>query len=287
MLIYGIPEFRLPKAILKAEVDYLKRLGVEIRTNFVVGMTATIDDLKNEGYRGLLHRLGRGPAQLHEDPRREPRRRLLGQRVPDPGQPDAGLRRSPTTTRPSSRPERPRSSAAATWPWTRSGRPSGWAPSAPSSSTADPRTEMPARIEEIHHAEEEGIEFQLLTTPIRYHRRRGRPGQGHGMPEDGTGRAGRLGPPPSRVRSRAPNTRSTSTSSSAPSARARIRSSPRRRPVSRWASGGTSRSTGRRWPPACRASTPAATSSRGGATVILAMGDARTAAAQIDKYLRR
>ena len=50
VLIYGIPEFRLPKAILKSEVDYLRRLGVEIRTSFVVGQTATIDDLKAEGY---------------------------------------------------------------------------------------------------------------------------------------------------------------------------------------------------------------------------------------------
>ena len=79
VLVYGIPEFRLPKAILKAEVDYLQKLGVEIRTNFVVGKTATMDDLREEGYRGFLHRLGRRPAEFHEDPRGEPGRRLFGQ----------------------------------------------------------------------------------------------------------------------------------------------------------------------------------------------------------------
>ena len=168
VLVYGIPEFRLPKAILEAEVDYLKKLGVEFRTSFVVGKTATPRRPEEGGLRGVLHRDRGGLAQLHEDPGREPGRRLFGQRIPDPGQPDAGLRvprvRYARLSRPDGRP----SSAAATWPWTRSGPPSGWARSGPSSSTGGRRTEMPARIEEVKHAEEEGIEFHFLTTPIRY-----------------------------------------------------------------------------------------------------------------------
>ena len=48
VLVYGIPEFRLPKAIVKREVDYLRKLGVEIRTNFVVGKTRTLDSLLEE-----------------------------------------------------------------------------------------------------------------------------------------------------------------------------------------------------------------------------------------------
>ena len=50
VLIYGIPEFRLPKDILQSEVEYLKKLGAELKINFIVGLTATIEDLKNDGY---------------------------------------------------------------------------------------------------------------------------------------------------------------------------------------------------------------------------------------------
>ena len=45
VLIYGIPEFRLPKEIVKAEVDYIKTLGVELRTDVVVGKTITAEEL--------------------------------------------------------------------------------------------------------------------------------------------------------------------------------------------------------------------------------------------------
>jgi len=49
VLIYGIPEFRLPKAIVKAEIDSLKNLGVEFVTNAVIGFTDTIDELMQKG----------------------------------------------------------------------------------------------------------------------------------------------------------------------------------------------------------------------------------------------
>jgi len=48
VLFYGIPEFRLPKEILEAEVDYLKRLGVEIKVNYVIGKIKTLDELMHE-----------------------------------------------------------------------------------------------------------------------------------------------------------------------------------------------------------------------------------------------
>jgi len=51
VLVYGIPEFRLPKAVVQAEVDYIKSLGVELRTDTVIGQLYTIDELLNkEGY---------------------------------------------------------------------------------------------------------------------------------------------------------------------------------------------------------------------------------------------
>lgn len=49
VLVYGIPEFRLPKSIVQKEVDELKKLGVEIKTDVVVGRTISIDELMNEG----------------------------------------------------------------------------------------------------------------------------------------------------------------------------------------------------------------------------------------------
>jgi glutamate synthase (NADPH/NADH) small chain len=48
VLVYGIPEFRLPKAVVNREVEYLKRLGVEIITDFVVGKTRTMESILNE-----------------------------------------------------------------------------------------------------------------------------------------------------------------------------------------------------------------------------------------------
>ena len=48
VLVYGIPEFRLPKAIVNREVQYLKKLGVELVTDFVVGKTRTIDSILEE-----------------------------------------------------------------------------------------------------------------------------------------------------------------------------------------------------------------------------------------------
>jgi len=46
--VYGIPEFRLPKQIVDAEVRFLEKLGVQIQCDFVVGMTRTVDELMNE-----------------------------------------------------------------------------------------------------------------------------------------------------------------------------------------------------------------------------------------------
>ena len=60
VLVYGIPEFRLPKEIVKKEVGYLKSLGVEVRTNFIVGINATLKELFAEGYEGVFIGTGAG-----------------------------------------------------------------------------------------------------------------------------------------------------------------------------------------------------------------------------------
>jgi len=60
VLVYGIPEFRLPKAIVAREVDFVRKLGVEIKVNFVIGRVATVDELFEQGYSAVFLGLGAG-----------------------------------------------------------------------------------------------------------------------------------------------------------------------------------------------------------------------------------
>ena len=60
VLVYGIPEFRLPKKIVNKEIDNLKKLGVKIITNMVIGRIKTLDELKEEGFEALYIATGAG-----------------------------------------------------------------------------------------------------------------------------------------------------------------------------------------------------------------------------------
>ncbi|MEM0313283.1 MAG: NADPH-dependent glutamate synthase [Candidatus Bathyarchaeia archaeon] len=64
VLIYGIPEFRLPKVIVQAEVDYIKKLGVEIRLNHLIGRTYTIPELLKSGFDAVFIGTGAGLPQF-------------------------------------------------------------------------------------------------------------------------------------------------------------------------------------------------------------------------------
>ena len=167
VLVYGIPEFRLPKSILQSEVEYLKKLGVELRENFVVGLTATIDDLKKDGYDAFFIGTGAGLPNFMRIPgenlvgiysANEYLTRVnlmrayefpdydtpvfLGKRVAVIGGGNVAMDSVRTAKR--------LGAELAAIVYRRS------------------RVEMPARVEEVHHGEEEGIEFHFLTTPIRY-----------------------------------------------------------------------------------------------------------------------
>ncbi|MCW3975626.1 MAG: NADPH-dependent glutamate synthase [Candidatus Bathyarchaeota archaeon] len=63
VLTYGIPEFRMPKGIVRSEVEYIKRLGVEIKTNMIIGKILTIKDLFNLGYDAIF--IGSGAGSPH------------------------------------------------------------------------------------------------------------------------------------------------------------------------------------------------------------------------------
>lgn len=68
VMVYGIPEYRLPNIIVQQEIDYLKELGVEIRTNMVVGKTGTVDELLHEGYDAVFVGAGAGLPWFMEIP---------------------------------------------------------------------------------------------------------------------------------------------------------------------------------------------------------------------------
>ena len=167
VLVYGIPEFRLPKRTLEAEVDYLRKLGVKFRMNFVVGMSATLEDLKGEGYEAFFIGTGAGLPNFM----RIPGENLIGiysaneyltrvnlMRAYDFPEYDtpvflgkkAAVLGGGNVAMDSVRTAKRLGAEKAVIVYRRS------------------RKEMPARNEEIHHAEEEGIEFHFLTTPIRY-----------------------------------------------------------------------------------------------------------------------
>jgi len=68
VLVYGIPEFRLPKRIVQAEVDYIKKLGVEIRTDAMIGRLFTIDELFKKGFEAVFIGTGAGLPQFMRIP---------------------------------------------------------------------------------------------------------------------------------------------------------------------------------------------------------------------------
>ena len=68
VLVYGIPEFRLPKNILKKEIEKLEKLGVTIQTNVVIGKTLTFEDLKEQGYKAIFIGSGAGLPKFMDIP---------------------------------------------------------------------------------------------------------------------------------------------------------------------------------------------------------------------------
>ena len=68
VLMYGIPEFRLPKALVQREIDSIKALGVEIVTNAVVGRCMTVDELLAEGYDAVFVGSGAGLPNFQHIP---------------------------------------------------------------------------------------------------------------------------------------------------------------------------------------------------------------------------
>ncbi len=167
VLVYGIPEFRLPKAIVEAEVDYLTKLGVKIETNAVIGRLKTVDELFAEGFNAVYLAVGAGAPVFMNIPGENlsgiysaneylTRSNLMkayrfpeydtpivrGKKVAVIGGGNVAMDSVRTALR--------LGAETATIVYRRT------------------EVEMPARIEEVHHAKEEGVQFQLLTNPVEY-----------------------------------------------------------------------------------------------------------------------
>jgi glutamate synthase (NADPH) small chain len=168
VLIYGIPEFRLPKVIVEKEVDYIKKLGVEVRMNAVIGNLFTIDELLNEhGYDACFIAIGAGLPMFMGIPGEN----FNGVYSANEFLTRANLMKAylfPEYDTPIKKGKR-----VAVF---------GGGNVAMDSARVAMRlgaekvyliyrrseAEMPARKAEVHHAHEEGIDFMLLTSPLRF-----------------------------------------------------------------------------------------------------------------------
>jgi len=168
VLVYGIPEFRLPKTIVKGEVENLRRMGVEFETNVVVGKSVTIDELMtDEGYDAVFVATGAGLPRFLGVPGEHlngvysaneflTRVNLMrAYQFPEYDEPiydcrdkDVIVVGGGNTAMDAVRTARRLGAKTATLVYRRSA------------------TEMPARAEEVKHAREEGIEFKMLTNPV-------------------------------------------------------------------------------------------------------------------------
>jgi glutamate synthase (NADPH/NADH) small chain len=166
VLVYGIPEFRLPKRIVEAEINYLKALGVKIEVNSVIGRIRTVDELLKE-YDAVFLGLGAGlPLFLNI-----PGENLCGIYSANEYLTRSNLMKAylfPEYDTPISKGKRVAVIGAGNVAMDAARTAIRLGAEEVHIVYRRGREEMPARKEEIHHAEEEGIIFDLLTNPVRF-----------------------------------------------------------------------------------------------------------------------
>jgi glutamate synthase (NADPH/NADH) small chain len=168
VMVYGIPEFRLPKAIVQKEIDTLIKMGVKIVCNFIVGRTRTIEQLmKEDGFDAVFIGVGAGLPQFMGIEGES----LIGVYSANEYLTRANLMKAYKFGKGADTPiARPKKVAVI----------GGGNVAMDSARTAvrlgaekvylvyrRSEKEMPARIEEVHHAKEEGVEFHVLQSPKR------------------------------------------------------------------------------------------------------------------------
>jgi len=163
VLVYGIPEFRLPKSVVKTEVDTLKALGVEIKTNVVIGKTITVDELFQDGFEAVFIGSGAGLPRfmgikgetlngVYSANEFLTRNNLMKAYLSDSTTPIMKTKKAVVVGGGNVAMDAARTAkrlgADVTVVYRRTEK------------------ELPARLEEVHHAKEEGIEFKFLTNPL-------------------------------------------------------------------------------------------------------------------------
>ncbi len=286
VLVYGIPEFRLPKEIVRTEIAQLEAMGVEFVTNAVIGMIDSIDDLLGEeGYDAVFLGVGAGLPRFPNIPGENligvysaneflTRVNLMKAYRPDSDTPLLDLRgRSVAvfgggnTAMDAVRTAVRLGASQASIIYRRS------------------EEEMPARREEVHHARQEGVRFEMLATPTEF------AGDADGFLETVRLQRMELGEPDEGGRRRPVPIPGSEWVEPVDVAVVAIGNSPN--PLlakttpdlgqTRWGTVVTDENTGRTSKRGVFAGGDIVT---GGATVILAMGAGRTAAASMDAYLR-
>ena len=166
VLMYGIPEFRLPKALVQKEIDTVKELGVKIMTNMVIGKVFSLDELMEEGYEAIFIGSGAGLPSFMGIPGENlngvysaneflTRINLMkAYKFPDCDTPvkigkNVAVVGGGNVAMDAARCAKRLGAENVYIVYRRS------------------EAEMPARLEEVHHAREEGIIFKLLTNPTR------------------------------------------------------------------------------------------------------------------------
>ncbi len=168
VLIYGVPEFRLPKSILLREVQILKDMGVEIFTNVVIGKTITVDELLNaRGFSAVFIGTGAGTPKFLNIQGEELNgiysaneflTRINLMRAYNMNEYDTPMKCGKTLV--------VFGAGNTAMDAVRTGLRLGYSDARIFYRRS--RNEMTARIDEIHHAEEEGIKFEFLINPIRF-----------------------------------------------------------------------------------------------------------------------
>jgi len=167
VLKYGIPEFRLPNSVVDFELENLRQMGVKFETNFIVGRTASFEDLKAEGFQGFFIGSGAGLPRFMDIPGENyngilssneylTRVNLMGASNENTDTPvfvgkNVAVIGGGNTALDSVRIALRLGAKRAMIIYRRS------------------EEEMPARVEEVKHAKEEGVEFMMLCNPLEYY----------------------------------------------------------------------------------------------------------------------
>ena len=167
VLVYGIPEFRLPKAIVAQEVNFLERLGVKVEVDAVVGRTVSLDELFEEGYDAIYIGVGAGLPRFMNIPGEN----LIGIYSANEYLTRSNLMKAylfPEYDTPIAKGKNVAVFGAGNVAMDSARTAMRLGADVVRIVYRRSRDEMPARAAEIHHAEEEGIEFYLLTAPTRF-----------------------------------------------------------------------------------------------------------------------